>query len=144
LFPGNDNPFVNQFQWAELTVGGTSFKDIIINTAPGYFGSPYMVNPFTTSMPSYYSYLLAPQYEMSQMDVKWEDGWELLYLNTGYFPNGDDFDNLPSTNPFAPSAVKQDGIDVYEMNKVLLQKVEELTLYLIQLQEQVNELKDEK
>jgi hypothetical protein len=48
--------------------------------------------------------------------------------------------------PDVPSAeeVKEEGVDVYEMNKVLLQKVEELTLYLIQLQEQVNDLKDEK
>jgi hypothetical protein len=46
--------------------------------------------------------------------------------------------------PDVPSAanVEENGVDVFEMNKVLLQKVEELTLYLFQLQEQINELKN--
>ena len=33
------------------------------------------------------------------------------------------------------------SVDVGEMNKLLLQKVEELTLYVIDLQKQINELK---
>jgi len=44
--------------------------------------------------------------------------------------------------------VKKDGLDLGEMNKQLLQKIEELTLYVIQLkqendaqQEMINELK---
>jgi hypothetical protein len=37
--------------------------------------------------------------------------------------------------------IEKDGQDVGEMNKVLLQKVEELTLQLIKLQQQVDELK---
>ncbi len=42
-----------------------------------------------------------------------------------------------------PSAaeVEENGVDVGEMNKLLLQKVEELTLYVIDLQKQINELK---
>lgn len=45
--------------------------------------------------------------------------------------------------PDVPSAeeVEQDGADLGEMNRLLLQKVEELTLYIIDLQKQVNELK---
>lgn len=45
--------------------------------------------------------------------------------------------------PGVPSAeeVERDGADLGEMNKVLLQKVEELTLYIIDLQKQLNELK---
>ena len=45
--------------------------------------------------------------------------------------------------PGVPSAkeVEQDGADLGEMNRLLLQKVEELTLYIIDLQKQVNELK---
>lgn len=45
--------------------------------------------------------------------------------------------------PDVPSAaeVEAEGADLGEMNKVLLQKVEELTLYIIDLQKQVNELK---
>ena len=45
-----------------------------------------------------------------------------------------------------PSAaeVEENGVDVGEMNKVLLQKVEELTLYVIDLQKQIDELKSNK
>ena len=45
--------------------------------------------------------------------------------------------------PDVPSAaeVEAEGADLGEMNKVLLQKVEELTLYIIDLQRQINELK---
>ena len=45
--------------------------------------------------------------------------------------------------PGVPSAaeVEADGADLGEMNKVLLEKVEELTLYIIDLQKQINELK---
>lgn len=46
--------------------------------------------------------------------------------------------------PEIPTAaeVKENGVDVGEMNKLLLQKVEELTLYLIQQQKEINALKD--
>jgi len=45
--------------------------------------------------------------------------------------------------PDIPSAaeVEEKGVDVGEMNKLLLQKVEELTLYVIDLQKQLDELK---
>ena len=45
--------------------------------------------------------------------------------------------------PQVPSAaaVDEDGVDVGEINNVLLQKVEELTLYIIDLQKQIDELK---
>ena len=37
--------------------------------------------------------------------------------------------------------MEQEGADLGEMNKLLLQKVEELTLYVIDLQRQIEELK---
>lgn len=45
--------------------------------------------------------------------------------------------------PGVPSAaeVEQEGADLGEMNRLLMQKVEELTLYVIDLQKQINELK---
>ena len=48
--------------------------------------------------------------------------------------------------PEVPSAeeAEADGVDLGEMNKLLLQKVEELTLYIIDLQKQVEELKSNK
>lgn len=48
--------------------------------------------------------------------------------------------------PGVPSAeeVTRDGVDLVQMNAKLLEKVEELTLYVIELQRQVNELKQAK
>ena len=45
--------------------------------------------------------------------------------------------------PDVPSAteVEEEGLSLGEMNKVLLQKVEELTLHVIELQKQIDELK---
>ena len=45
--------------------------------------------------------------------------------------------------PNIPSAaeVQQSGIELGEMNALLLQKIEELTLYIIDLQKQIDELK---
>lgn len=45
--------------------------------------------------------------------------------------------------PEIPTAaeVKENGVDVGEMNKLLLQKVEEMTLYLIRQQKEIDELK---
>lgn len=46
--------------------------------------------------------------------------------------------------PEIPSAgeVEKDGLDLGEMNKKLLQKIEELTLYIIKLQKQVDQLEN--
>ncbi len=38
--------------------------------------------------------------------------------------------------------VKRDGVDQGELNRVLMQKVEELTLYITDLQKQIEELKN--
>lgn len=58
-----------------------------------------------------------------------------------------DLENFINENnhlPNVPSAgeIKTDGIKVMEMNAILLQKVEELSLYIIDLQKQIDELKD--
>jgi hypothetical protein len=36
--------------------------------------------------------------------------------------------------------ISKNGIDVYEMNAVLLKKVEELTLYVIELEKRIDEM----
>lgn len=47
--------------------------------------------------------------------------------------------------PDIPSAaeVEKEGLDLGEMNKKLLQKVEELTLYLIDIKKEINQLKEQ-
>ena len=38
--------------------------------------------------------------------------------------------------------ISKDGMDVYEMNAILLKKVEELTLYVTEQQKQIDELEN--
>jgi hypothetical protein len=47
--------------------------------------------------------------------------------------------------PNVPSAaeVEKEGVDLGEMDKILLQKIEELTLYMIEQQKQLELLKKE-
>ena len=51
--------------------------------------------------------------------------------------------HLPGV-PSAAEVDEQEGVVLEEMNAILLQKVEELTLYVIELQKQVDELKKER
>jgi hypothetical protein len=53
------------------------------------------------------------------------------YINTNKHLSG-----IPTTED-----VQKDGVDVGEMNKLLLQKVEELTLYIIKMQKEIDQLK---
>lgn len=71
-------------------------------------------------------------------DFVFEKGYKLMPLS--------DIENYVSKNKHLPgvpseSEVKKNGVDLMEMNVQLLQKVEELYLYTIQLQKQIDELK---
>ncbi len=57
-----------------------------------------MVNPFTINMPSEYSYLRDGA-SNKLTEYRWEDGWELMYMNIGKFPNGDSI-SKPSEGTF--------------------------------------------
>ena len=74
-------------------------------------------------------------------------GWSDFVFDDGYrlMPLGEVERYIDAHRhlPEVPSAqeVEENGVDVGEMNKLLLQKVEELTLYVIDLQKQIDELK---
>ena len=46
--------------------------------------------------------------------------------------------------PNVPSAqeLTEEGLDLYEMNKILMEKVEELTLYIIEQNKKIEELEE--
>lgn len=77
-------------------------------------------------------------------------GWSDFVFDDGYrlMPLGEVERYIDANRhlPEVPSAqeVEENGVDVGEMNKLLLQKVEELTLYIIDLQKQIDELKSNK
>jgi len=108
------NPFLNTFKWYDYgpTTPAADFSSVRIagNTGwqiPHLQNTPgndyYMFNPFSNSSASgSYSYLLNP-YDGGFMDRDWhnEDGWELLWLGTGFFPNGERYNQMSTGNPFA-------------------------------------------
>ncbi|HEY9262259.1 hypothetical protein [Chitinophaga sp.] len=83
-----------------------------------------------------------------RIKVTQQANWADFVFHKDYkLPNLQEVENFIQNNghlPEIPSAaeVKENGVDVGEMNKLLLQKVEELTLYLIQQQKEINALKD--
>jgi hypothetical protein len=79
-----------------------------------------------------------------------------LYANWPDYVFNDEYDLQPiqelksfiATNNHLPnipkaSEVAENGLEVGEMNRKLLEKVEELTLYIIQLQDQIDEIKQQ-
>jgi len=74
-------------------------------------------------------------------DFVFEEDYELMSLN--------DLNNFIKTNKHLPGVapaaeMEAEGIKLSEMNTTLLQKVEELTLYILDLQKQIDELKNSK
>jgi len=101
---GGVNEQLNTFDWGKWR--GTTNKtfDIIeLNPSMGWLqngqsipanSSPAawrMSSPYGFNMMTYYPYLLQSWNGSSHpqdKDWRWEDGWELMWLHTGYFPNG--------------------------------------------------------
>ena len=71
-------------------------------------------------------------------DFVFSNGFRLLSLaeTESYIKENGHLPGVPSA-----AEVEEKGMNVGEMNKVLLQKVEELTLHVIELQKQIDELK---
>lgn len=94
-YPTKTNQYLNSFDWAKRTTnnnGTFSFNTIKLNPNAGW-QVPNFTNPS-------YPILMQSPYALGFLDMgggtpiedydfAWEDGWELMYLNTGYFPNGD-------------------------------------------------------
>ncbi|MET3879161.1 hypothetical protein [Chitinophaga sp. OAE865] len=82
-----------------------------------------------------------------RIKVTQQPNWADFVFHPGYkLPPLQEVESFITKNghlPEIPTAaeVKENGVDVGEMNKLLLQKVEELTLYLIQQQKEIEELK---
>ncbi|MCL2247012.1 MAG: hypothetical protein FWC10_07870 [Lentimicrobiaceae bacterium] len=71
-------------------------------------------------------------------DFVFENNYPLMSL-----PETEQFIKANKHLPNVPSAaeVEANGINLGEMNAILIQKVEELTLYILDLQKQINEIK---
>jgi len=73
-------------------------------------------------------------------DNVFETDYHLLSINklAAYIKENKHLPDIPSTK-----IVMTDGLDLGKMNGLLLKKVEELTLYLIQLQKELDETKEQ-
>ena len=76
--------------------------------------------------------------ESNWPDYVFDDDYSLLSLK-----ETENFININGHLPGVPSAerIQETGIDLGEMNRLLLEKVEELTLYVIQQQKEIDELR---
>ncbi|PCJ62786.1 MAG: hypothetical protein COA58_16620 [Bacteroidetes bacterium] len=89
--PNANNPLLNTaFDWA-ANAGG-AFDAISLNSNAGWDNTPgsgfYSVGSFLMQSPFSYGYLFDPNKTLNEHDWHWEDGWELMFLNTGRYPNG--------------------------------------------------------
>jgi hypothetical protein len=107
---------INQFNWAKYTVnnGNKAVSPILINSnalwdrqfIPVGNGIVSFSSPFQSLSGTQYQYLwLSPGGNPENLDWHWEDGWELMWLNLGRFPNNDEINNynlLPAheTSPY--------------------------------------------
>jgi len=75
----------------------------------------------------------------SWSDFVFEDEYNLMSI-----PELKNFITQNKHLPDVPSEaeVTEDGVDVAEMDKILLQKIEELTLYIIELEERIDDLEN--
>ena len=73
-------------------------------------------------------------------DYVFQDEYRLTPLHElkAFISDNKHLPNIPKAE-----VVAKEGLEIGEMNRKLLEKVEELTLYVIQLQEQIDELKQE-
>ncbi|MDP3929922.1 MAG: T9SS type A sorting domain-containing protein [Bacteroidota bacterium] len=103
------DPFLNRFNWSPIDANGNSTDLIPIEYNTGFniagislsSNQIPMRNPFRSGMgigaSAYIDALLTPT--VLDRDFRWQDGWELLYMNLGYTPNLDQI-NIP--NPLNP------------------------------------------
>jgi hypothetical protein len=97
-YPTKTNQFLNTFDWGKNT--NNIFSSIPLNPLAGWQVPDYSnpSAPLSMLSPFYQGYLAkSGGTPINEFDFHWEDGWELLYMNTGYFPNGDFYHN-PSLN----------------------------------------------
>ena len=81
---------------------------------------------YTTTLNNIPDYVFLPNYKlMSFSDLR-------TFVTTNHH-----LPNVPSANDY-----QQNGVDLGEMNRVLLEKTEELTLYILQLEERIKKLEE--
>ncbi len=112
-YPSSNNLWLNNFDFG--LNNGFSFSDIFLNPSAGWsipdFTSPaqfQMLSPFTPGGVPGTSHL-SQAVPFQNRDFHWEDGWELLYLGIGYYPNGHPLHIAPANSPISSPAAVYDS-----------------------------------
>lgn len=108
LFPGKINPWTNSFDFGAYQ--GSTFDPIYLNPTAGWQIAGWtnlnqipMSSPFTLGGAVGGQYLVVPTNPFQNRDFHWEDGWELLYLGTGYYPNGEAINSVNNNRVISQS-----------------------------------------
>jgi hypothetical protein len=92
------NQFKNTFDWAKNS--NDQFHTIKLNDKAGWQVPHLTDGPFDMFSPFTQDYLEDNSSSVDEHDWHWEDGWELMWMNTGYYPNGDEYhDHTLNINP---------------------------------------------
>jgi len=105
------NPWINSdFDIGELD--GSSVPMMPLNNQISWqisdfvFGTTFeMINPYQPSGTpnNRYNYLHPTGLDFENRDYHWEDGWEVLYIGLGDYPNGEPIQNAAVQRAYAPA-----------------------------------------
>lgn len=132
---GNVSSVIDAFQ-----NGGDSYSNLLLQSTNG------SVAIGTVDVPTGYKLAVAGDVIAERIVVKLQSAWPDYVFNTGYplkpLVDVESYLKEHKHLPDVPSEqeVKEKGVDVTQMNAVLLKKIEELTLYMIDLKKQNDEL----
>jgi hypothetical protein len=100
-----------------------------------------------TTVTTGYMLAVAGKIHAEEVMVEYADDWyDFVFENNYQLPDLSELESFVKKNkhlPDVPSAkeVSENGINLGEMNGILLKKVEELTLYIIEQQKEIEKLK---
>lgn len=142
----------NYFMFLKHTTGNVGIKTDNPTAGLTVNSNVLIGNPATVSLPTGYKLYVETGIltEKVKVAVKGTANWSDFVFDKNYkrlpLSEVEKFINLNHHLPEIPSAeeVVKNGIDLGEMDAKLLQKIEELTLYVIELQKEVNALKEKK
>jgi len=147
---GNGNVFIGNRVGYNEAGSNRLYIDNSATVTPLIYGnfSSNQVGINTTTIPTGYAMAIDGKIMAEEVRVQLSENWpdyvfeptyDLMPLNElkQYIKENKHLPEIPS----ATEVEKDGGVDVGEMNRLLLKKVEELTLHVIQLQEEIETLK---